>query len=574
MRQLKLVFMLILVLLGGTLLISCNSMTNEFINPGDSLDGGGIVDIPETDSIEVIYDFDTENSNFDVNVSWTSDDPIITLDDDNSYFTDGANGIEIVGNIIYITETGTYVLEGALNDGRIVIQVDGQVHLIFNGVSITSSDGVPLVILGSKKKVITLVEGTSNYLEDATSYSVFYDDEASEPNGALFSKKALTINGGGSLEIVGNYNNGISVKDELRILDSAVTIYAVNNGIKGNDQVIIKNSDITIVSENDGIKSDKESDTTGFVYFNDSYVTIDAKGDGIQAYNLILIDNGTFNIITFNGSQSSISTEDSAKGLKSDGDIIINDGSFNLDTYDDSIHAANIIQINGGVFNITTNDDAIHSDYIVEVNDGTLDITQSYEGIEAARIYIHGGQIYITSSDDGINAADDTDNAVGFINNNCMIIITGGYIEIYASGDGIDSNGTVLITGGTLLVHGPTASGDSALDADGGILVNGGYLVATGSLGMVETPGANSEQNVVSIAFSSRRTANQLIELKDVSNNVIISFTPSKTYQSLIISVPELTLGSTYTISIDGSNVTSFTQTQTIVYIGSSFNRR
>ena len=138
---------------------------------------------------------------------------------------------------------------------------------------------------------------------------------------------------------------------------------------------------------------------------------------------------------------------------------------------------------------------------MLTIEGGTLDISSCYEGLEAAKVNISGGDITIISRDDAVNAADGTANPVGHANANCSLIISGGVLRISASGDGLDSNGTLLISGGEVYVDGPTSGADAALDSDGGILVNGGTLVAIGTLGMVETPAGNSAQNCAGLTI-------------------------------------------------------------------------
>ena len=112
------------------------------------------------------------------------------------------------------------------------------------------------------------------------------------------------------------------------------------------------------------------------------------------------------------------------------------------------------------------------------------------------------------SVDDGINAANkDLKNYAYSIN------VSGGDIYVEAQGDGVDSNGTILMTGGTLIIDGPTESMNGSLDSDRGILVNGGNLVAVGSKGMVENPGTNSEQCYINLTMSTTQNANTKIEI-------------------------------------------------------------
>ncbi len=60
------------------------------------------------------------------------------------------------------------------------------------------------------------------------------------PNAAIFSNDDLTINGGGSLTVDANYNNGIQSKDDLHITGGNISVTAVNDGIKGRDSIAVR----------------------------------------------------------------------------------------------------------------------------------------------------------------------------------------------------------------------------------------------------------------------------------------------------------------------------------------------
>jgi hypothetical protein len=146
----------------------------------------------------------------------------------------------------------------------------------------------------------------------------------------------------------------------------------------------------------------------------------------------------------------------------------------------------------------------------VTIDNGNFDIIKSYEGIEGAFITINGGDIRLVSSDDGINAAGGNDgsgqqqgrdkfSSAG----NYEVRITGGYIFIDAAGDGLDSNGSLNIDGGTIIVNGPTNNGNGPLDYNGTSNITGGILIAAGSSGMAQAPQASSSQNSLLVYYSA-----------------------------------------------------------------------
>lgn len=129
-----------------------------------------------------------------------------------------------------------------------------------------------------------------------------------------------------------------------------------------------------------------------------------------------------------------------------------------------------------------------------------------------------------------------------------LITISGGTIIVNASGDGLDSNGNAVMTGGTVLVSGSTNGGNGALDYNGTFNISGGILVAAGATGMVQATSTSSSQACINYTFSATQSANSLICLRDANGNDIVAFNPAKTYQNVIISASALSIGFTYSL--------------------------
>lgn len=487
-------------------------------------------------------------------------------------------GVVYSNNIISVTNGGTFIFSGNLNDGQIYINNEELTHIIFNGVDISNSSSSPLFIENADKTVITCVDGTENILSDTKNY-VYESDEENEPDAVIFSKDDLSLNGSGLLIINAEYNEGITCKDDLRISGSNINISSVGNGIKGKDSVVIKDSDITVNSQQDGIKSSNADETDkGYIVFESGNYNITAKEDAVSSENILTINDGSF--VLKSGSESisqsndtmdadfgrfggmegnQNKTENSEKGIKAVSDIIINGGTFNVESTDDCVHSNGNITINGGKLTLNSGDDGIHGDGNVNIKDGEVNIESCYEGIEGIIINIDGGEISITASDDGFNASDGSGSNImvpgefGNSSSSCELNINNGNIYVNAGGDGLDSNGIININGGTTVVDGPVSDGDGALDSGSEIIINGGILIAAGSSGMAETPSDSSGQNTIAIAFSQSNRALTAVCVKDSDGNIIVSYQPSKEYSSIIISSPKLISGSEYTIYCGGS---------------------
>ncbi len=466
------------------------------------------------------------------------------------------------GTTYDITKEGTYVFTGEITDKMITVSVgeNDKVQIVLDEATIKNSKGPAIYIKSGDKVFITVKENTENTISDGT--AVFTDD-GSEIDGAIFSRADLTINGNGKLTVNGKSKHGIVSKDDIVIVNTELNVTSKNVGINGKDCVKISGGNITVNAGSDGIRSDNDEDTDrGFVYIESGNINIVASNDGIQAETAVKIDGGTFNIVSGGGSaQYASDSEESCKGIKAASDVVINGGDFVVDSLDDSLHSNNTICITGGTFKLSSSDDGIHADTDLAIAAGTVNVTKSYEGIEASRIFITGGDLDITASDDGINAAGGNDGSGvtagpgmggrpdkgGFSNGVGEIHISGGYTIIDASGDGIDSNGTFSISGGVVLVSGPTNNGNGSFDYDKSASVTGGILIALGSSGMAQGFSNAENQGAIFTTLTSQ-SANTSFALCGSDGKAIVSFSPKKAYQSVAVTAPEIQNGSSYSI--------------------------
>ncbi|MDO5011092.1 MAG: carbohydrate-binding domain-containing protein, partial [Intestinibacter bartlettii] len=396
------------------------------------------------------------------------------------------------------------------------------------------------------------------------------EENTDEPNSAIFSKADLVLMGEGTLNINGNYNNGITSKDDLRIQSGTINVESANHGLKGKDCVLIINGTINVASQGDGIKSTNTEDKDrGYVKIEGGKIDITSGEDGIQAETNLIINGGDITLSTGGGSENSSTkegwgnwgpmkdqnsqslsdtdAEQSAKGIKAEQTIEINGGKLKIDSSDDSIHSNDSILIKDGNINATSGDDGIHADATLQIDGGKINISKSYEGLESQEITINDGNINVVSSDDGINVSGGNDsssqNRVGEnpfeSTEDGKLIINGGTVVVDAQGDGLDANGSIEMNDGLVVVNGPTSGGDGSLDFDTTFNLNGGTLIAAGSNGMLQNPSDSSKQNIISTILTNQQ-ANTLIHIEDEDGNNIITFSPSKQYASVIVSSPNI----------------------------------
>jgi hypothetical protein len=483
---------------------------------------------------------------------WNSADVInITLNGD-SITVNPAGAATIAESKVTITSAANYRITGSLTNGQVMVDTDDEetVRLIMNEVDIKCLTSSPIYIENAKKVIIVLTAGTNNYLADGDSYVLEADTD--EPNAAIFSRSDLTIFGEGSLNVDGNYNDGIASKDGLIIKSGTITVTSVDDGIRGKDYLVVKGGAVTLHVGGDGLKSDNAADgTMGYVSVEAGVINVVCGRDAISAETDVIVIGGDF-YLTSGGGSSSI-TSASAKGIKGLVSVIIYNGTFTIDSADDAVHSNKAVIINGGSYTISTGDDALHADDSLDINGGTIDIATCFEGLESQVITINNGHIEINSSDDGINVAggDDGDDPMAPPDKDQWLHINGGYIVISAVADGIDSNGYMDMSGGTVIVNGPTDSFNAAIDYGFGTFnMTGGTLIAVGSVGMAQGPSLGSTQYSILINLDFSRQP-MLIHLSTTSGEVF-TFMPTKRFQSIVYSSPQLTRG-TYNLYLGGS---------------------
>lgn len=497
--------------------------------------------------------------------------------------TQGGAGYAVQGDVITITQAGTYALTGTLTDGQIVVDAarDEDVRLVLENVNIACTNGAPIYVKQADKVIVSLPDGTSSALTDS---ATAMDEEGREISAALFCRSSLTINGSGSLRITARARDGIATKDTLKLAGGVIAIEAADDGIVAKDRALIQAGEVTIVSAGDGIKTTGTDADKGYFYIEGGRLNITAEGDGIQAATSALIAGGEIAIRSGGGSenagpraesfggrggrgpseaQTATQTEDetiSMKGIKAGAYLDVTGGSITIDSCDDSLHSDGIVRISGGTITLSTGDDGVHADERLEIGGGVIDVADSYEGLEAAIVEISGGEISLRAQDDGINAAGGSDGSQGggFFGRDTFatgmeyrLHIGGGVLYVDASGDGLDANGALTIDGGTVYVSGPTSMGDGTFDADGVFTIDGGLLLGAGSAGMAQTPSGESKQPSITVTGGPYAAGSE-ITVQDAAGNVLVAWAPAKDFASVTFSSEDIKLGSTYRVYVDG----------------------
>ena len=321
------------------------------------------------------------------------------------------SGCENENGTLRITEAGTYVISGTLENGSILVDAEkeSRVYLVLNGVEITNPKGAAIYGKKAETLVITLADGTKNVLTDGREY-VFEEGE-DEPDATLFAKQDVMINGEGTLIVNANYGDAIKGKDSLYLFSGSYEIHAEDEGITGKDLLYIQNGTYTIQSVGDALKASNDTDET---------------------LGNLVIENGTF----------TISSEDDA--IHAENGLIIYDGEITVTESYEGLEGA-FIDIYGGRIDIKAEDDGINA------AGGSSETTQGmfgFGGMMSSGNYemnFHGGTICVDATGDGLDA-------------NGKISMNGGTLVVYGPENGangaLDYDSAFVINGGTLLVTG------------------------------------------------------------------------------------------------------------------------
>ena len=555
------------------IVVCCLILTALFIN-GESLGITKIVDEDaEQNSDSEYFTANDQDGNWD-----TSDAVVITLTGDGAEIS-GNGAYANDGNVV-ITNAGYYVVSGSLTDGYLSVDAydSSKVFILLNGVEINCSDDACIRVEQADKVFLTLAEGSQNTLTSGSSYS----DQALKDgtDGAVFAHDDLTINGSGSLIVNAEYRHGIAANDDLVITGGTITVTAAADAVHAKDSIRIKEASITVDAGDDGMVTSNEEEN-GYLY--------------------------------------------------------IESGSLNIKAADDGIHTTGQITITGGDITVSAGDDGIHSDASVSFLDGSLLIEECYEGIEALIIDVSGGEITIYPKDDGFNANGNSDSQIGAggmgggmpasphmgsagsagemptppdmgsadsagempaspspdsseentgtqssaaaNDEETCINISGGTITIINEAgndaDGLDTNGDLIISGGTIYVSLPGSGSNNAVDygsESGGVAkISGGTIIACGASSMAEAFDSSSAQASILYNTSTAAEAGTTLAVKDSDGNVLLSWEVPCSFSSALVSFPQLEKGSTYFVAI-GDNTEEITLEETAGIYGDAQN--
>ncbi len=412
---------------------------------------------------------------------------------------------------IVITSAGTYELSGDF-EGQISGDLgdDDVVELDLCGVNLSNGNDSVIKFGNADKLKISAKNGYDNYITDTRAEAT--TEDSTQGDAAIYAECDLNLIGKGSLTVVGTYNNGIHTKDDLTIKNETLTVTAPNNAIKGNDSVTIESGTLSVTSTyGDGIKTtnsdiSSSGNQRGTVSIAGGTVDISSCYDAVDAaYDIYVTEDDstvpTELTIKTNSYRTSTSTKaatrDFGPGGNGSGDQGGPGGSGGTFPGEDSSESAeasakglkadNQIMITGGTLDISAYDDAIHAN-----DDETLENGDSPLG----DVTVTGGDITLVASDDGIHADGTLSVSGGSILveesyegiEGDTMVFSGGESIVYASNDAINA-GSALTVGGGYVFGAVNSSGDcDGIDSNGTLTVTGGVLIGCGPYSEMASP--------------------------------------------------------------------------------------
>ena len=601
-------------LLAALALTGCSTTSNALASGTTAADSS--VGTTATTSSATATDTAASNSSFSTNVksgekldvdthyseqdlSWdTSSETAIDLS--NPTATDG---VTVEDGTLTITKAGTYKLSGEYQ-GQIKVETadSDAVRLVLDNANITNSSGAALNVVNADEVILYSASGTTNTISDGADYTATGEDD---PDAVVYSKADLTIAGEGTLQMNGNHEDGIHTSDGLVIASGTLEINAANTGIKGKDYVDILGGTINVTAQQDGVKSTNDTDEgQGWTRLSNGTLTVNAGDDGFKASRVVEISGGSLTVeqadegieaqyINVSGGDVNVtSADDGMNASLKTSDSESTDSSANtFDTANQQQNNQRQGSLSGGQQSETSNQQQQGTGQPPQgqppamsgtsqegtSQNGTTGTAQQQKNTQNQGNQ-HMGQ---PPAMPGGNAQDGTSQngttgtgqqGMGqppqggmpgggggtFEVVDAAINVSGGNITVNAEGDGIDSNGVTTLSGGTLIVNGPSQGGNAALDTNGDLLLNGATVLSGSTADMFEAPSTNSTSGYLKLTNSSGFEQGSTVQVADSSGKVVANYKVTKSnVQLVLVSSSSIVKGQSYTVYTTTSAVDS-----------------
>lgn len=378
-------------------------------------------------------------------------------------------------------------------------------------------------------------------------------------SGAYANGGSVTIASAGYYDVTGTLTDGSLIVDAGK-----------------NAKVFLRLNGVTITCSDDAAIRVDQADKVFLTLAEGTENTVTSGETYSEAALADKTDGAIFahDDLTINGSGALTVTAAYKHGIAANDSLRITGGKITVTAPADTVHVNDSLHITGAAITLSAGDDAIHSDTSVAILGGSLTVNTCCEGIEAPEILVEDGAVTVTSTDDGINACG-TETSDGSLPG---VTISGGTVTLLnpsgRDADGIDSNGNIDINGGLVYISLVGDGGNCALDYGsengGACRINGGTVVACGGSTMLETMSENSAQPSL-LYVGTTQAAGTEITLQDSSGETLLTYAAPNSFSAVLVSCPEMTTGSTYTLTL-GDTAQEITLTQVATTYGVSGN--
>lgn len=416
---------------------------------------------------------------------------------------------------------------------------------------------------------------------DAQTITLNGSSASSDSSSVKIEGPVVTITAKGTYVVTGTLTDGYIVvdagkSDDVRIIlkDASITSseYAALYCLKADNVYVTLDSNTTNFLGNTGSFDSKDDNNVDGAVFSKTDITINGSG----SLEITSTDHGIVGKDDVTIAGGNIVINSSSDGIQANDSVVIKEASIDITCGKDGIQADNdedltkgYVCITSGTVTIAAGDDGITASSSLQIDGGTIDITRSYEGLEGQNVTINGGVISIVSSDDGINAVSaSSSGGVMQADGVSTLKITGGEIYVRTEGDGVDSNGTFEMSGGILTVMGPTSGANGSLDVNGSAVITGGTVIMAGAAGMA-TNFTSASQGTILLTTGNQSSGSE-IKVTDSSGKVLLQATADSSYQTVLVSSPDLVQGNSYTVTA-GNYSETVTLTDNLYGSGAGF---
>ena len=439
----------------------------EFTRPGelyDSYDYAGAhidVDFSATDDSsfseveeEIITDEEHDDYGDFIENYTPKNTVVITYKEGKATYTGKPSGVDIEVSGAHVLVDSykkdiAFTLKGTTTNGSFKLYSEKKAQINLNGVSITNPTGAAINIQSGKTMLVNIVDGTANYFEDGTEYTL---TSGEQQKGTFFSEGQLVFSGKGALNVKSNFGHGIASDDYVRVRGGNITINSVRDGISTKERFILYGGELAINAGQDGVDVGE-----GYIEIGAGKLTVNAADEGITASYEGDEDTGVVDpLITpyvdvRGGLVKVTTTGDKGHGIRAMSMLSMSGGIVQIVTKgagSKALLAEGDMMLTGGKVTACTEGNAL---YEADVDDLSSSAAIRSKGALTIENMTIGAKCTGTGSK-GINNVGD----IVMANSNVTVVSSGGTHKqngLDSRSRGVTSDGGLTIDGGLLLVR-------------------------------------------------------------------------------------------------------------------------